>query len=112
MLNALIAIMGDTYGRVSETKQSRGLYNKAMYILERQRLMSPKELANKAYFPFWLHVIERDVDGTGDIEVRYMRYMRYSGRANPVCHSRMTSSRWTRARGAGSGTRRTSCGLR
>ena len=66
MLNALIAIMGDTYGRVSATKQSRGLKNRAMYILERQRLMSNRNLANKRFFPLWLHALERDTSMDGE----------------------------------------------
>jgi len=64
MLNALVAIMGNTYDRVSQTKQSRGLCNRAAYILERQRLMSEREQKNKLYFPDWLHVLERDHSST------------------------------------------------
>ena len=59
MLNALIAIMGNTYARVSEQAQARGLYNKAMYILERQSLMPSSRQRDPRLFPAWLHVLQR-----------------------------------------------------
>ena len=51
MLNALIAIMGNTYNRVSEAKQQRGLLNRAQYILERERLMSKRMMRDRQLFP-------------------------------------------------------------
>ena len=39
MLNALIAIMGDTYDRVSETRVERGLLQRAMLLVELEESM-------------------------------------------------------------------------
>ena len=68
MLNALIAIMGDTYDRVSETKRERGLLNQADFLLEKQKLMSTRDLANPALFPAWVHCIEKVDSGGQDGE--------------------------------------------
>ena len=39
MFNALIAIMGDTYGRVNEQKDAAGLHERAKLVLELESLM-------------------------------------------------------------------------
>ena len=59
LLNALIAIMSDTYDRVCETQRERGLLNRAHYLLEQMRLMTKKQLDDVRYFPRWLHLLAR-----------------------------------------------------
>ena len=63
LLNALIAIMGDTYDRVSETKLQRALLGRAQYILEVENRLSGslnhRALRSKRLFPKWLHAVQR-----------------------------------------------------
>ena len=59
MLNALIAIMGDTYDRVSERRLEWGLQGKALVLIEIEYAMTKDEWKNPAFFPRWLHVIKR-----------------------------------------------------
>ena len=61
MLNALIAIMGDTYDRVSERRLEWGLQGKALVLIEIEYTMT-KDWNNQALFPRWLHVIKRAED--------------------------------------------------
>ena len=62
MLNALIAIMGDTYDRVSETRLERGLQGRALLLIEIEEAMTQDDHKNQALFPRWLHVIKRADD--------------------------------------------------
>ena len=63
MLNALIAIMGDTYSRVSETRVEEGSQQRAELIVELADSMSEAQKLNPAYFPRWIHAIKRmDMD--------------------------------------------------
>ena len=63
MLNALIAIMGDTYERVSETRIERGLQQRAELLIEYESMMLVKNTSNG--FGSWLHAIQRtDAAGT------------------------------------------------
>merc|ERR1719272_1592252 len=62
MLNALIAIMGDTYDRVSETRLERGLQGRALLLIEIEEAMTKDDHENQALFPRWLHVIKRAED--------------------------------------------------
>merc|ERR1740133_76114 len=62
MLNALIAIMGDTYDRVSETRLERGLQGRALLLIEIEEAMTQDDHKNQALFPRWLHVIKRVED--------------------------------------------------
>ena len=62
MLNALIAIMGDTYDRVSETRLERGLQGRALLLIEIEEAMTQDDHKNQALFPRWLHVIKRAED--------------------------------------------------
>ena len=65
LLNALIAIMGDTYDRVCESQRERGLLNRAQYLVEQTRLMTKKQLDDVRYFPRWLHLLARVEDDDG-----------------------------------------------
>ena len=62
MLNALIAIMGDTYDRVSADRLERGLEGRAILLAEIEGAMTEAELKNASLFPRWLHGIRRDND--------------------------------------------------
>ena len=62
MLNALIAIMGDTYDRVSADRLERGLQGRAILLAEIEGAMTEAELQNASLFPRWLHGIRRDND--------------------------------------------------
>lgn len=62
MLNALIAIMGDTYDRVSADRLERGLQGRAILLAEIEGAMTEAELKNASLFPRWLHGIRRDND--------------------------------------------------
>ena len=64
LLNALIAIMGDTYDRVSETKVQRGLLKRAEYIIECENRLSSRQQRSEHLFPRWLHVVQQ-VDRNG-----------------------------------------------
>ena len=59
MLNALIAIMGDTYDRVSADRLERGLEGRAILLAEIEGAMTEAELENASLFPRWLHGIRR-----------------------------------------------------
>jgi hypothetical protein len=59
LLNALIAIMGDTYDRVSETAMHQRLLNRANFILECEDRLPTRMLRSKRLFPKWLHVVQR-----------------------------------------------------
>jgi hypothetical protein len=58
-LNALIAIMGDTYDNVQETRLERSLLRRGKLLIEIQSLMMEKELDNPELFPKWVHAIVR-----------------------------------------------------
>ena len=62
MLNALIAIMGDSFDRVCETQRERGLLNRANLLLEQTRLMNEKQFSDTRYFPRWLHLLAHDTE--------------------------------------------------
>ena len=67
MLNALIAIMGDTYSRVSETRVAQGLQQRAELLVELAATMSKRQRADGALFPRWIHVVQRkEVDDVED----------------------------------------------
>jgi len=66
MLNALIAIMGDTYSRVSETRVAQGLQQRAELLVELAATMSARQRADGALFPRWIHVVQRKE--AGDVE--------------------------------------------
>ena len=57
MLNALIAIMSDTYERVSEQRIERGLQQRAELLVEYEKMMLFKSERNG--FASWLHAIRR-----------------------------------------------------
>ena len=63
MLNALIAIMGDTYDRVSETRIERGLQQRATMLVEMENMMFFKGPSRG--FGRWLHAVRR-TDGSSD----------------------------------------------
>lgn len=60
MLNALIAIMSDTYERVSEQRIERGLQQRAELLVEYEKMMLSKSERNG--FASWLHAIRRKDD--------------------------------------------------
>ena len=53
MLNALIAIMGDTYDRVSETRLERGLQGRALLLIEIEEAMTKDDQKDPDLFPRW-----------------------------------------------------------
>ena len=57
MLNALIAIMGDTYDRVSETRLERGLQGRALLLIEIEYAMTKDDHKNQALFPRWCRLL-------------------------------------------------------
>ena len=61
MLNALIAIMGDTYDRVSETRLERGLQGRALLLIEIEEAMTRDQKAmnedDRHLFPCWCHLL-------------------------------------------------------
>ncbi|KAL1507729.1 hypothetical protein AB1Y20_007342 [Prymnesium parvum] len=67
MLNALIAIMSDTYDRVSEARVEMGLLGQAQLLVDIEKVMNDEDRRSKDYFPKWLHVIRiKDEDGGDD----------------------------------------------
>ena len=57
MLNALIAIMGDTYDRVSETRLERGLQGRALLLIEIEEAMAKDDQKNRAFNPRWCRLL-------------------------------------------------------
>ena len=57
MLNALIAIMGDTYDRVSETRLERGLQGRALLLIEIEEAMTKDDQKNQSLFPRWCRLL-------------------------------------------------------
>jgi hypothetical protein len=57
MLNALIAIMGGTYEKASETAEAGSNEQKSELIIEIQEALSDADNENRLFFPEWLHVI-------------------------------------------------------
>ena len=57
MLNALIAIMGDTYDRVSETRLERGLQGRALLLIDIEEAMTKDDHENQALFPRWCRLL-------------------------------------------------------
>ena len=80
MLNALIAIRGDTYDRVMESSEVRGLRERALLIVENEANMRYGARRNPALFPAEVHVLiaedrdaldegaSHDASGGGDDE--------------------------------------------
>ena len=63
-LNLVIASMGDTLDRVTDTKVERALRARAVLLCDVEYLLSESESASEAHFPLWLHVrVTRD-DGS------------------------------------------------
>ena len=56
-LNALIAIMGDTYDKVQETRLERSRLQRGKLLIEIQSLMTEADLDNTELFPKWVHAI-------------------------------------------------------
>merc|ERR1712216_137446 len=67
LLNLLIAIMGDTFGKVKENEIVQFYYNFATLIYELEVLMSEEERTSQKYFPSYLlfSVKEGDIAGGG-----------------------------------------------
>lgn len=92
MLNAVIAIMGNTFDREYERKKKSGLLERATFILELEELLEPVELLEQAtsrwwrvllsvkikhYSPGYIHVLEpvpRDERPDGDDKELEKRY--------------------------------------
>ena len=102
LLNALIAIMSDTYDRVTETLRERGLIQRAKLLLEQQSLMSAETLRNTVYFPEWLHAIQRVDEGEAEGEHAW---------AGRIMHPDRTVEQSTSSRRARAGTKATACRL-
>jgi len=67
MMNALIAIMSDTYDRVSESRLEMGLLGQAQLLVDIEKAMNDEDRRNKDFFPKWLHIIRiKDEDGGDD----------------------------------------------
>ena len=66
MLNSLIAIMSDTYDRVSADIIERGLEGRAKLLEDIEAAMTEEELENASLFPRWLHVVRRVRDDAVD----------------------------------------------
>ncbi|KAL1495122.1 hypothetical protein AB1Y20_016989 [Prymnesium parvum] len=67
MMNALIAIMSDTYDRVSESRLEMGLLGQAQLLVDIEKAMNDEDRHNKDFFPKWLHIIRiKDEDGGDD----------------------------------------------
>jgi hypothetical protein len=59
LLNYLIAVMNDTYGRIAEKKTVNGLRNKAKLLLDIENEQSEAQKNDTANFPKWLHFLEK-----------------------------------------------------
>ena len=55
LMNALIAIMGDSYAVITEDRKNRGLQSKAQVVVEMMQLYVDK--SNEICYPRWLHVL-------------------------------------------------------
>jgi hypothetical protein len=57
LLNLLIAVMGDSYGRIAATAEIEFHLLRAQCIVEQELVFSSKELNNERFFPRFLHVL-------------------------------------------------------
>jgi len=57
MLNLLIAIMGDSYDRVSESRRLEQLQQKARVLLEVEMTLSASKRRDTNLFPRWIHIL-------------------------------------------------------
>jgi hypothetical protein len=78
LLNVLIAVLSDTHEKVYDTKEARGLKQKARMLLDLQTQMQEKDLQCAEWFPKWLHVLERREEGGDDdaVDGEHYRYKR------------------------------------
>ena len=71
LLNVLIAIISDTYGRVEAKGAERSLLQRANLILDIEAHLDEQQLKDPELFPEWVHVLMRpDEAGTDDGVVR------------------------------------------
>ena len=62
-LNALIALMGDSWEKTQETADARGLQQKAELLLELEHSLSDAQRRDENLFPAWLHCLQPKQDG-------------------------------------------------
>lgn len=68
LLNLLIAIMGDSYTRISEKADLEFQALRASILLEQELFMTRKERANPRNFPRWLQVLVPSGKGVGQTD--------------------------------------------
>ena len=58
MLNLLIAIMSDTYERVTENNDAEARKLRAQIIIDEEKLLAPAELLHPPHFPAFLQLLQ------------------------------------------------------
>lgn len=71
LLNLLIALMGDIFGKVQANAQAESTFGLAKLVVEYEGLMDPatKEKYEDEWFPRWLYVLKKDVEDESIDEV-------------------------------------------
>ena len=71
LLNLLIALMGDIFGKVQANAQAESTFGLAKLVVEYEGLMDPaiKEKYQDEWFPRWLYVLKKDVEDDSTDEV-------------------------------------------
>jgi len=67
--NLLIAVMTNTYTAISENATNEFLLEKASTLAEIESMMSDSELANKEWFPNYLHVLVPTIVFEGHVSI-------------------------------------------
>ena len=68
LLNALIAIMGDSYDRVQANANAEWRCEQAKIVLELEQLLYTKQRKDPLMFPTWVHVLKPKPINEGDDE--------------------------------------------
>jgi hypothetical protein len=66
LLNALIAIMGDSYDRVQANSNAEWRREQAKVVLELEQLLYTKQRKDPRMFPTWIHVLKPKPIDEGD----------------------------------------------
>ena len=84
LLNALIAIMGDSYERVILNVSAEWRCEQAKILLEFEQLLYPEQRKDPRMFPTWVHVLQPKAIGEGNGEAESQQQTQWAGRAGEL----------------------------
>ena len=62
MLNLLIAIMGDIFGKIQENANAEFMFARAGIIVEIKNMLNDRDKKREDWFPTWLQVLVSSLD--------------------------------------------------